>query len=107
MFLGDELFVERMQAHASQASLRSRAVPRPQRSRPIGLAQYLQASGSRSEALYLAHVEGGLTMTAIARELGLSMGRVSQLVKQYASLAKHNAITPKAVLEGKERPKRQ
>ena len=87
LFLGDELFVERMQARASQASLRSRAVPRPQRSRLISLAQCLQASASRSEALYRAYVEGGLTMTAIGQELGLSLGRVSQLVKQHAAAA--------------------
>lgn len=87
LFLGDELFVERMQAQAPQASLRSRAVPRPQRSRPISLAQCLQASSSRSEALYRAYVEGGLTMTAIAKDLGLSLGRVSQLVKQHAAAA--------------------
>lgn len=87
VFLGDALFVERMQAQAPQASLRSRALPRPQRSRPISLAQCLQASASCSEALYLAHVEGGLTMTAIGQELGLSLGRVSQLMKQHEAAA--------------------
>jgi putative transposase len=98
VFLGDALFVERMQAQASQASLRSRAVPRPQRSRPISLAHCLQASGSRSEALYRAHVEGGLTMTAIALEMGLSLGRVSQLVKQHAASTRQNVITPAVAL---------
>ena len=47
----------------------------------MSLAQWLQASSSRGEALYRAHVESGLTMTAMALELKLSVSIVSQLVK--------------------------
>lgn len=91
VFLGDDLFVERMQAQASKASLRSPAVPRPQRSRPVSLTQWLQATSSRGEALYRAHVESGMTMTAMAHQLKLSVGRVSQLVKAYSAAADHGA----------------
>ena len=80
VFLGGDDFIQQVQALAPQASLRSASVPRPQRTRPGTLGQWLQASASREEALARAHVEGGMTMTAIAAELGLSVGRVSQLI---------------------------
>ncbi len=79
-FLGGDDFIAQVQALAPQASLQSPTVPRPQRTRPGSLAQWLASSASREEALARAHVEGGMTMTAIAAELGISVGRVSQLI---------------------------
>jgi DNA-binding MarR family transcriptional regulator len=35
---------------------------------------------NREEALYNAHTQGAMTMSAIARELGLSISRVSRLI---------------------------
>jgi DNA-directed RNA polymerase specialized sigma subunit len=40
----------------------------------------LATSDSRDEALYRAHVESGMSMSEIARELGLSVSRVSRLI---------------------------
>jgi REP element-mobilizing transposase RayT len=82
VYLGDPAFVERMQAHAAAARLATPEVPRPQRAEPvaISLQEWLARCGTREEALYRAYREGGLTMTAMARELGLSVARVSQLV---------------------------
>ena len=34
----------------------------------------------RDRALRMAHVEGGLTMSSLAREIGLSVARVSRLI---------------------------
>ena len=81
MYLGDDAFLQAMQRIAPQQSLRSSAVPRAQRKRPRSLKDWLAACASREEAIYRAHVDSGLTMTAIADELGLSVGRISQLTR--------------------------
>jgi putative transposase len=54
---------------------------------PRPLAHWLAVSASREEALYRAHTEGGLTMTALAAELGLSVSRVSRLIARAEALA--------------------
>ena len=36
--------------------------------------------GDRARALRKAHVEGGLSMSALAREIGLSVSRVSRII---------------------------
>ncbi|HET7864677.1 MAG TPA: transposase [Burkholderiaceae bacterium] len=46
------------------------------------LAHWLGQCRSREKALYRAHTEGALTMTALAGELGLSVSRVSRLIAQ-------------------------
>lgn len=86
VYLGDEAFVERVQARAAAARLGAPEVPLSQRTRPQArtLSDWLAACDARAEALYRAHREGGLTMTAMARELGVSVARVSQLVKKAA-----------------------
>jgi len=85
IYLGDAGFVERMQdlltsvdTPGRQASLHE--VPRQQRREPVTLAQWLARSATRELALWLAHTRSGMTMTAIARELGLSVSRVSRLI---------------------------
>lgn len=72
IFLGDEAFVRR---HLARAAARP---PRRAATRPW--AHWLRDSASREQALYRAHTEGGLSMTALARELGLSVSRVSRLI---------------------------
>lgn len=85
VYLGDEAFVERVQARAGTERLSTPDVPRPQRTPPqpraAALSTWLTACPTRDEALYRAYREGGLTMTAMARELTLSVARVSQLVR--------------------------
>ena len=80
IYLGDESFVERMQALAGDGPVGSPEVPRAQRRRTLTLQQCLDSNGPRESALRRAHVEGGMTMTALARELGLSVSRVSRLI---------------------------
>jgi putative transposase len=84
VFLGDEAFVDRMQARAAPDSLAAREVPRPQRSRPhtLTLAQWLASGVTREEAFRQAHGAGGMTMSAIAAQSGLSVARVSQLISR-------------------------
>jgi putative transposase len=80
IFLGDDTFVERMQALMAPASKTARTIPLRQRSAPKGLSEWLRECGSRDEALWMAHTRSGLRMTALAAELGLSVARVSQVI---------------------------
>jgi DNA-directed RNA polymerase specialized sigma24 family protein len=82
IYLGDEAFVDRMQALADPRRSAAREVPKAQRRRARSLAQWLAQCASREEALYLAYTEGGLSMTAIAADIGLSVSRVSRLIAQ-------------------------
>gem|GEM_PF-5102973 len=81
IFLGDEAFVNRMLSVADPKRLLSREVPVVQRSGPWSLAQWLVASSSRDVALLRAHVDSGMSVSAIARELKLSVSRVSRVIK--------------------------
>lgn len=79
IFLGDEAFVARTLAAAA-------AVPkRPAKAGKVGpsWADWQAGSDSREQALYRAHTEGGLSMTALAATLGLSVSRVSRLIAAY------------------------
>ena len=80
IFLGDNAFVAQMQARAKPVGLTAREVPRPQRSRPLSLEQWLASWATRGEAFRQAHTRGGMTMSAIAADQGLSVARVSQLI---------------------------
>jgi len=80
MYLGDEAFVDRMQALAAPPRKAARDTPRTHRMPARRLAHWLDLCANREEALYRAHTEGGLTMTALAAELGLSVSRVSRLI---------------------------
>ena len=80
IFLGDEGFVDRMQALAAPRNSTDRDIPKAQRRKVRGLAQWLESCTTREEALYRAHTESALSMSAMARELGLSVSRVSRLI---------------------------
>src|ERR1043165_324764 len=80
IYLGDEDFVERMQTRAPPRNSTDPDIPKVQRRKSRTLAQWLQGSERREQALYDAHTQGAMTMSAIARELGLSISRVSRLI---------------------------
>jgi putative transposase len=82
MYLGDERFVEQMQARAEAQRLADEEVPRAQRAGPLPLSHWLAVCATREEALLRAHRDSGLSMAAIGRELGLSGARVSQLIRR-------------------------
>lgn len=79
IFLGDEAFAARMQQLAP-APRRAAASGRAAGLRSRPWRDWLRDSSSREEALYRAHTEGGLSMTGLAHELGLSVSRVSRLI---------------------------
>jgi REP element-mobilizing transposase RayT len=101
IYLGDESFVERMQALAEGARAASPEVPRAQRRAPLRLGPAGAGGESREQALLRAHVERGITMTALARELGLSVSRVSRLIAR-AEAQRQNA----SALAGASGPER-
>jgi REP element-mobilizing transposase RayT len=80
IYLGDDEFVQKMLDAATPTARRSTSVPKPQRSVPRTLKQWLARCDSREEALRQAHRASGLTMTALAAELGLTPARVGQLI---------------------------
>jgi REP element-mobilizing transposase RayT len=80
IFLGDQAFIERMQQLVLPKRAVSGEVPKVQRSKVRSFAQWLNSTGSREEALFKAYMESGLSMTALANELGLSVSRVSRLI---------------------------
>lgn len=90
IYLGDEGFVERMHALAEPRNSTDPDVPPDQRRTARSLAQWLKSCENREEALYRAHTESGVSMTALARELGLSVSRVSRLIAR-AEQAKSKA----------------
>ena len=80
VFLGDEAFVARMQALASPAQRSAVDVPKAQRKSPCTLKDCLKRFPDRADALRMAYRECGLTMTALAKDLGLSVSRVSRMI---------------------------
>ena len=82
IYLGDEAFVERMQARAdARTPTAAREIPKRQRAAPRPIDHWLrQTDLPREQALHRAHTEGGHTMSAIAQEMGLSVSRVSRLI---------------------------
>jgi REP element-mobilizing transposase RayT len=72
IFLGDADFVDRMRALA--------AAPRRRAAR-LSFADWLRrAGGIREQALWQAYTQGGLTMTELGAQLGLSVSRISRLI---------------------------
>ena len=81
VFLGDEQFVERMQAAAAPQRVKDKAVPKAQRLRPRTWQECLaQCDGERDRALSMAYRMCGITMTALAQHTGLSVTHVSRLI---------------------------
>lgn len=80
IYLGDDAFIQRMQTLLEPERSRAAEVPRSQRRpRPDSIQTFLKAY-ERDEAIVRACREGGHTLSAIAREVGLSVSRVSWIV---------------------------
>jgi putative transposase len=82
IYLGDEDFVHRMQARVDAKHQQDSDIPKAQRARLRTLAEWMEASPTREAALLAAHVESGISMTDLAQQLGLSVARISQLIKR-------------------------
>ncbi len=82
IYLGDQTFVDRMQTLASKSRVRAEEVPKAQRRRVRSLGEWLSDSPSREDGLRRAYCEGNLTMTAMAKALGLSVSQISRLISK-------------------------
>lgn len=83
IYLGSADFVARMQAQVEPAKLKQTELHKLQRAAPLqSLSAWLAHSASREQAFCCAYRQGGMTMTRIAREAGLSVTQVSRLIKR-------------------------
>jgi len=83
IFLGDEAFARAALAQAAQAQRAAKPARAGKAQRAPSMQSWLLESESREQALYRAHTEGGLAMSAMARALDLSVSRVSRIVAAY------------------------
>ncbi len=89
VFLGDESFVQRMQALVPNAARVAKEIPKAQRLPVRRWTDSLQqCGGDRDRALYVAYRDGGMTMTALAREAGLSVSHVGRRIAAVEALSK-------------------
>ena len=83
IFLGDDAFIQRMQTLLEPERAGAAEVPRVQRRTKLDSIQTYLKTYERDEAMVRACREGGHTLSAIAREVGLSVSRVSRIVAAY------------------------
>lgn len=79
IYLGGETFVQRVQAHAPLPE--TKEVPRAQRRPSIQALPWYFERDERNAAIARAYLEGGYTQSNLAEYLGLSVLRVSRLIK--------------------------
>ena len=91
IFMGNPDFVERMQARANAQAQQSSEIPKPQRAKPKQMTDWLAEIPDRSAALRAAYFESGIPMSELARELNLSVGRISQLIKKAGAAMKEDS----------------
>jgi hypothetical protein len=80
VFLGDEDFVARMQALAAPERRAALEVPKAQRQSGGTLQDCLARCADRAQALRMAYRDCGISMTALAKELDLSVSHISRLI---------------------------
>ncbi|MES2365496.1 MAG: hypothetical protein V4563_06365 [Pseudomonadota bacterium] len=73
----------RMQALLTSEQAGAAEVPSVQRRAYHRSLTYFFNSHPRNEAIALAHVAGGYTMSAIAKEAGLSVSRISRIMQTW------------------------
>jgi putative transposase len=90
IFLGDEAFVANVLARLPSTAARASDIPRPQRQLPASWAQFLSNAGQDCDAaLHAAYTQGGLTMSHLATQAGLSVSRVSRIIATVESAPRH------------------
>ena len=83
IYLGDDRFVEALQAMVEQDADLSEvpSVQKRKLAKPIG--EYIDTARSRNEGIYLAYRSGAYTMKAISDDLGLHYSTVSKVIKAF------------------------
>ncbi len=95
IFLGEEAFVSKVQAMAMQRRMRDVEIARVQRTDLRSLTEWMAAHRSRQESFRLAYSIGGLTMSEIARQAGLSTSSVSRMIAEAERLQDSRPDTAK------------
>ncbi len=80
IYLGGDAFVESVQERASSRQSSSIEIPKVQRPIPTATASSFETGSTRDQSLFRAYVDGRMSMSAIAEEVGLSVSRVSRLI---------------------------
>jgi len=82
VYLGDEVFVERMLGFIGEKSS-LREIPKAQ-CRPAAkkISYYLETSNTRNEAICVAYQSGGYSLAAIGEHFDLHYSRVSRIISQ-------------------------
>ena len=83
MYLGDDTFVETLQAMVAkdQDLPEVPSVQKRRMSKPI--AKYIESASSRNDGIYQAYRSGAYTMKAISDNLGLHYSTVSKIIKDF------------------------
>lgn len=88
IYLGDEEFVSQIRGRSTMES-QSGEIPRAQRRPKLKpIESYMKGRAGRDAGIAKAYLEGGYTQTAIARVAGLSISRVSRLIKMHEAKGK-------------------
>jgi len=69
-----------MQALASNRAVSAKEVPKAQRASPKSLQDWLALCPTRKQALYQARYASRISLSEIARQLRLSVSRISRIV---------------------------
>lgn len=80
IYLGGERFVGDMQAIAQHQRLQCVEIAKEQRKDMGALGRWMTVDRPRDESFRMAYTNGGLTMSEIARQAGLSLSAVSRLI---------------------------
>jgi len=83
IYLGDDNFVETLQAMLGE-DVDLSEVPAAQKRKPAEpIEKYIETADSRNEGIYLAYRSGAYTMKAISDNLGLHYSSVSKIIKAF------------------------
>ena len=83
IYLGNQEFVERMQALIDPAHAKSKEIPQAHRRAPArGIQHYLDSHPGREQGMLAAGRGGQHSLTAVANHVGLSVSRVSRIVQR-------------------------
>ena len=82
IYLSDAEFIERMQALMEKDTSSAKGIPRGQRAaRAKPIDYYLQRNKDRHTGIREAVIKGQHSMTAVGKTLGVTVSRISRIVK--------------------------
>jgi len=83
LYLGDDAFIEAMQARVEKDADLSEVPMAQKRKLAEPVKNYLEKAATRNEGICFAHQSGGFSMKAISDEMGLHYSTVSKIIKAY------------------------